>query len=557
MTFIPSILSKVDTNNSSSTMATNFTGISTETSGYNYIILSINSNRSTISNGIEIYMYNQGETPAVYYSDNCIANTIYERSFKIIKKYYYVKCTFTSSATIDITSRLSTSDQTDTICNNPSTFNYSMEYSLDAFGKLRVSNPYTLLDIKFPGQLVGTKDFLDNNLLVCYDYSGNYNADTSGNGYLTIRGQGVGHFISQSRKFCVYQPGKSLLVMMSGIIMPQDNSGNYVSGFTGKIGYYSNNPHYNLDNTIPYNGFFYQYDSSGCSINHYDQGNLINQYLQTEWNLDTMNGNGPSKLILDYSKTQLFMIDFEWLGVGRIRFGFFAYGKIHYCHQITNINILNAPYTSNINLPLRYELIGTGINSSIIKQICSTAISEGGYSPIGRPFSITSYDKTSPIGKSIPNSSPFVNEVPILALKGDVSGNNYYYQNILPIDINILDTTTNNANMWIIRLYLGIYTTNVSANWIPVDPKYSVSAYAFNFDLNTFSTSNSIILAQGLFSGKGSISFGDLTSVFNDQVIHITSNASLISDAIVLTCIRVNGSSASNVFATMNITESY
>ena len=549
MTFIPSVISKVDTNNSFSSTGIDCSGNPTETSGYNYIILSINSNQSSVPNGIEIYMYNQGETPSVYYSDNYIANTTYERSFRIIKKYYYISCTFTSSTTFNITTRLSTSEQQNTIANNPSTFDYSMEYSLDAFGKLRVSNPYTLLDIKFPGQLIGTSDFLDNNLLVCFDSSGNYSADVSGNGYLTIRGDGSGHFISQSRKYCVYQPGKSLLIMMSGVIMPQDNLGNYISGFTGRIGYYSNNTYYNLDNTVVYNGFFYQYNSSGCSINHYNKGNLENIYLQTDWNLDTMDGNGPSRLNLDFSKTQLFMMDFEWLGVGRIRFGFFAYGRIHYCHQITNINILNEPYTSNINLPLRYELIGTGTNEAILKQICSTAISEGGYSPIGRPFGFS-----SAIGKSVSST-----EIPILALRGDTGGNNYYHQNILPMDINIIDSTTNNVNMWIIRLYLGSNTSKIGATWIPVDSTYSASAYATTFSLWNSSTSTigSIILAQGLFSGRGSVSFGDLTGIFNDQVVHITSNPSLVSDAIVLTCIRVNGSSPSNVFATMNITESY
>jgi len=122
------------------------------------------------------------------------------------------------------------------------------------------------------------------------------------------------------------------------------------------------------------------------------------------------------------------------------------------------------------------------------------------------------------------------------------------------IYINILDTTSNNTNMWIIRLYLGINTSNINGTWNSINHEYSASAYAYTFDLNNFSTSGSIVLAQGLFSGRGSISFGDLTGVFNDQVVHITSNSSLVSDAIVLTCVRVNGSSSSNVFATMNIT---
>jgi hypothetical protein len=546
MTFIPSVLSKVDPNNTFTDVSgTIYTGSPTEMTGYNYIILSIKANNTnTIINGIKIYMYDQGETPSAYYSDNYVSNTIYERSFKITKKYYYVNCTFNSvPTTINITSRLSTSNQPDTIANNSSTFDYSSEYSLDAFGKLRVSNPFTLIDIKFVGQMTGSNDFLDNNLIVCFDSSGNYSSDASGNGYLTINGQGYGHCISQSRKFCTYQPGKSLLIMMSGVIVPEDNSGNYVNGFTGRIGYYTNNPNYNLDNTIIYNGLLYQYDSSGCSINHYNNGNLINKYFQSQWNLDTMDGLGPSRINLNFFKTQLMMIDLEWLGVGRIRFGFFAYGRIHYCHQITNINILTSPYISNINLPIRYELIGTGANSASIKQICSTVISEGGYSPIGRPFGISS---TS--GISVDNT-----EKAIIGLKGGTS--NYFHQNIIPTDFNIVDSTTNNTNLWRMRLYLGSNTLDVSGNWLAVDSTYSTSQYATS--LTGWNTTNSIILAQGLFSGRGTISFGDLTSVFTDLVLHITSTPNLISDIIVLTCQRVNGSSNSNVFVSMNIVEAY
>ncbi len=548
MTFIPSVLSKVDSNNTFiDASGLTYRGYPTEMSGYNYIILSINSDANMITNGINIFMYDQGETPSPYYSDNYVSNTIYERSFKITKKYYYIECNFVNTpSTINITPRLSTSSQPDTIGNNPSTFDYSSEYSLDAFGKLRVSNPFTLLDIKFPGQLTGSSDFLNNNLLVCFDSSGNYSSDVSGNGYLTIRGQGDGHYISQSRKFNVYQPGKSLLIMMSGVIMPQDSSGNYSSGFTGRIGYYSNYPSYNPDNTIVYNGFFYQYDSSGCSINHYNNGNLVNQYFQSQWNLDTMNGLGPSRINLNFFKTQLMMMDLEWLGVGRIRFGFFAYGKVHYCHQITNINILSSPYISCINLPIRYELIGSGGNSATIKQICSTAISEGGYYPIGKPFGFASTTGIAVDGT----------EKPILALRG--GGINYFHQNIVPTDINIVDSTTNNTNLWRIRLYLGRYVSNIAANaWVPVDSSYSVSEYANTFTYINWKNTNSIVLAQGLFSGRGSITFGDLTSVFNDNVVHITSNANLLSDSIVLTCQRVNGSSDSNVFATMNVVELY
>lgn len=550
MTFIPNILSKVDVNNSSNgSISGTFIGNSTSTVGYDYITLTIDSTMSSTPNGINIYMGNDGETPEIFYTDNYQENTTYIRDFKITKNNYYLAFIPSTGSTynLNITSRLVCSKQENTIASNPATFDYLNEYSLDAFGKLRVSNPNTLMDLNFYGQIGGETNFLNNSMLVCSESQGSFTADTSGNGYLEISGTDLGYHISQSRQFTVYQPGKSLLLLFSGVIMPNDNLGNYVSDFEGRIGYYTNNPAFDTDNTIPYNGLYYKYDGSGCSINLCNKG-TITQYLQSTWNLDTMNGSGPSGINLNFYNTQLFVIDLEWLGVGRIRFGFYAYGRIHYCHQITNINQLIEPYTSNINLPVRYELIGSGISGStaVIKQICSTVISEGGYNPLGRPFGIS-------LSSSINISNVAAGETPILALSG--GGTNYFHQNIVPKSIDIVDISKNNTNLWRIRIYQDVNPATIGiSSWTPVNTTYSVSQYTSSF--SGWSSSNSIIVAQGLFSGQGNVKFSDLSDIFNSQILHITSNINLVSDILVLTCQILDGSGAS-IYSSLIINEHY
>ena len=69
-----------------------------------------------------------------------------------------------------------------------------------------------------------------------------------------------------------------------------------------------------------------------------------------------MDGTGTSGYNIDFTKSQLYVIDFEWLSVGRIRFGFYIFGKIYYCHQISNFNELDEPYMKTANLPIRYEI---------------------------------------------------------------------------------------------------------------------------------------------------------------------------------------------------------
>ena len=83
---------------------------------------------------------------------------------------------------------------------------------------------------------------------------------------------------------------------------------------------------------------------------------------------------------IDPSKSQIFVIDFQWLSIGRIRFGLEIGGAVCYIHEFnTSANFAQIPYMSIPNLPLRYELISTtdsGICS--MRAICASVVSEGG-----------------------------------------------------------------------------------------------------------------------------------------------------------------------------------
>jgi hypothetical protein len=81
---------------------------------------------------------------------------------------------------------------------------------------------------------------------------------------------------------------------------------------------------------------------------------------QSQWNLDKMNGTGPSGYNIDISKMQMAYIDYTWYGAGFIRFGFRAIsGDIIYCHKISNNNINTAAYQRSGNLPARFEAINS------------------------------------------------------------------------------------------------------------------------------------------------------------------------------------------------------
>jgi hypothetical protein len=91
---------------------------------------------------------------------------------------------------------------------------------------------------------------------------------------------------------------------------------------------------------------------------------------QSQWNIDKMDGTGPSGISVDLSKMQMFYIDFTWYGAGFIRWGLRgAKGNVTYVHKMPNNNVNNEAYMRSGNLPARYETItqppATYITSSV------------------------------------------------------------------------------------------------------------------------------------------------------------------------------------------------
>lgn len=544
MTFTPQVLTQNDNNNSiTSSTDVSFNGIYTITTGYNTLILTILSTTDSLAGGIQIQFSDDNSTWITLYTDTYFSTNIFTKNYLLIKKYYRIIYYNSSpTGTFSITSRLSPNLDSSIVQNTSiSVFDNNAENTLDAFARLRVSYPTTILDIRFPGQNDGSANFLKNNLQISSNASGSYTG-TYGNSKLTVDASGAGYYISQSRNYCIYQPGKSLLFMASGIIDPSNNN------YTTRIGYF--------DNVVPLtnplvvrNGLYFEYSGGVCSVNI--KNNTTTQIFQSDWNIDKLNGTGLSGLTLDFRKTQLFVMDMEWLGVGRIRFGFYAYGKIQYCHQVTNINILTEPYTNSINLPICYSIHSTvgGGSSNNFKQICSTVISEGGYAPLGRPFSISTGSPTSvQIAANV--------EEPILFLRGNVANSNYYHQNIIPSGLSMICSATNDLVLYKLEYFLAGTYTGTQPTWTNVNNNYSVAQYAGNLATG-YNNTNAITLDQGYFYGRGTNTFSPLGDVFTSQVLQVTSNITNDSDILVLTATFVASSGTTNVLGTLSWQELY
>lgn len=138
-------------------------------------------------------------------------------------------------------------------------------------------------------------------------------------------------------------------------------------------------------------GFYFQSEDNTFSVvrSTTTSGGIVRNIVnQANWNLDTLDGNGPSGITLDLTKIQLFSIEFSWYGVGPAKFGLFIDGKIVYVHSFSSNNLESVPIVGNPDLPLRIQLENEGNTSgtSSIKIYGSSLLSIGNQNKVYHPF---------------------------------------------------------------------------------------------------------------------------------------------------------------------------
>lgn len=246
--------------------------------------------------------------------------------------------------------------------------------NVDAFGRWRVSEPLTIFDSKLLNA--------DKAPLFWDESSGgdtSSSTPTADKPYIDITSTNVtaDTFVRQTFRRFNYQPGKGQLILMTGVL---ELASGVKTGCERRIGYFDVS-----------NGAFFESDAGtiGVTVRTKDSGSVVDDTIaQASWNLDKMDGatgaTNPSGLTADFTKAQIFVVDFQWLSIGRVRFGLEIGGKLFYVHESLHANLTAIPWCSNPNLPLRYEMITTtdsGVCS--MRCICSTVVSEGGTDETG------------------------------------------------------------------------------------------------------------------------------------------------------------------------------
>ena len=344
----------------------------------------------------------------------------------------------------------------------------------DAFGRARVSEPTSLFNAQF--------QYDTNPLIFQTSLLGTGSVTKTANETsitLSTGGTASGaQAINQTKNYIRYQPGKSQQILMTGVLGVQKTN------VRSRIGYFDVN-----------DGVYVEQDGTlGPSINQRSSTSgspVTTQVTQANWNFDKFDGTGPSGITIDFSKTQIFMFDLQWLGVGRVRVGFYVNGLAFIAHIFNNANLITSPYMNSANLPCRAEITNTGVAASTttMKQICVAVSSEGGTSfPSVLHFAaangITSVNVTT--------------RAPVLSIRPKTTFNSFTNRSEIQVETVEVINGGGTSIFWEL-VYNGTLT---GASFVDVDATNS----AVQKDVSASAISGGIVVASGYVGGSSKFS---------------------------------------------------
>jgi hypothetical protein len=325
--------------------------------------------------------------------------------------------------------------------------------ALTPFSRLRVANPETIFDANFG---YGKRAILFNEILAGTGSATHLPNQSSVALACATSGDAAA---LQSKMYHRYVPGKGQLIKMAQVY------GAASVGVVKRAGYFDANDGVFLEqNGTTDVAFVRRTSTSGSPVD--------NRVVQASWNLDPLDGTGPSGITLDLSLDSILILDLQWLSMGRIRVGFDIGGLIVYCHEFLHANILSVPYMRTANLPIRWSISSTSAAGSFQVTCCAVESEGGAEFARGLHFAVDTVGTVRTIGATA---------LPVMSLRPRTTfgGLTNRIQMVLE-GFNWLATNGTNSFRW--RLIYGGVTTGGS--WANVDAsnsgmEYNVTGTAF------------------------------------------------------------------------------
>jgi len=376
--------------------------------------------------------------------------------------------------------------------------NFADSTNLDGFGRLKVSNPYTQFDAK---QISGNP--LDAILFVSKSVS-NASASYSSNRASTtisVVATSGSRYIRQSRKRMNYQPGKGLTIIETFVF------GTGSTGIIKRIGYFDDN-----------NGIFFE--QSASNINMVLRSSVTGVPVETRvsqsaWSTNKFDGANPAVYAFDPTKAQIFNMDIQWLGTGRVRTGFFQSGSLYTAHEFSNAG-QTSTYMSTPNLPVRMEIENyTNTSANSMELICAGVQTDAGNETAGfqRAADRSTSTKTIVTGAF----------KPVLSIKL-TSGSN---QIVIPTSFSFYCTTAD-IFKWAVLLN-PTYSSTDSPAW------QTVTSSCVQYDITRDGTvAGGIVIDSGYGTGGGSNAARVVSDTAINSSLVLGATVDGVSDEIVL-----------------------
>ena len=260
---------------------------------------------------------------------------------------------------------------------------------------------------------------------------------------------------------------------------------------------------------------------------------------QPNWNLDTLDGNGPSGITLDTENTTLILvIDLQWLGVGRVRVGFDIGGVIIYAHEFRHDNdpayagVYMRTASLSPYLAIRNQaLLGSPLagTEGTLLHICTSVLSEGADDQFGPTYQFTHSNGVTPISVTTRR--------PVLSVRAKTTGPNSVRNLglVIPKDLD-LTASTNSAFYEVV-----LNGTLTGASWSSVDATYSLAEK----DISATAISGGFVVASGfVISGSGSSRGLSANKQFAKDLALVYSARGNVQDVLTVVCTSFTGTSS-------------
>jgi len=388
-------------------------------------------------------------------------------------------------------------------------FNNKVSYSdtpnLDAFGRLRVSQLTSLLEVKH----------LYNKLpLLVSEYTGgtatsifqptgaSVRMSTSNNNDIVVR---------QTKTWATYQSGKGQI--FEGSFSNFEIETNVIK----RVGIFNTSTASTFNTEI--DGIFLESNgvTNEISFQIWNSGTTSYSSTTLSWNNTEIN---PSSI--DWTKSQLLFIDYQWLSVGRVRMGLVLSGSTYIFDDFTATNNLTQAYMSSSNQPIRYEIRQVGVGSGSFDMICAHVASEGSSNDLYAQVPIISTATTSFSTAGV--------KYPYIGVRLNPQ---YRAIHVLPFNSFFLNTSNDN--------YLVTIEFNPTLSSTPTWTDLPISPLQYSIQNGT-PTITSTFYTLYAFLGEAGTSATSVSS-FDDDVVTIGSSVDGVMDEFWI-CITPFGANA-------------